>query len=352
MKRRITRPKVKVGLPPGTLIPFDMDRSIKTHIQIIDFDEKNYAERVLPSPDELSRFFDTPSLSWIHITGNSDLSVLEKIGEYFGIHNLVLEDVLNTSHRPKKEEYDGYLFIVLKILQQTDLEIKINNFSLIIGKNFVISFLENSYDIFSPIRDRIKINKGKIRKAGADYLAYALIDTVVDHYFLVMESIGEKIESLEDEVMLNPTPQTIQNIQLLKTDLLFIRKSVWPLREVLGSLERGDSPLMQDSTLIYIRDVYDHTIQVIDTIETYRDMISSLLDIYLSSLSNKMNEVIKLLTIISTIFMPLTFLAGLEGMNFRYMPELEWAWGYPTLLFLMLLIVTSMLLLFRKKKWI
>jgi magnesium transporter len=231
-------------------------------------------------------------------------------------------------------------------------EIVTEQISLILGPNFVISFQEKKGTVFNPIRERIRNDKGRIRKMGSDYLAYSLLDLIVDNYFIIMEKLGEKIEFLEEEVVTHPTPETLQTIHHLKREMIFLRKGVWPLREVVSGLERGESSLIKESTRIYLRDVYDHTIQTIDTIETYRDMVSGMLDIYLSSISNRLNAVMKVLTIIATIFMPLTFLAGIYGMNFKYMPELTWKWGYPVLCLIMIGIGIFMLAYFKKKNWL
>jgi magnesium transporter len=231
-------------------------------------------------------------------------------------------------------------------------EIESEQMSLVLGPNFVFSFQEREGDIFDPIRDRIRNSKGRIRKMGADYLAYSLLDSIVDNYFIILEKLGEKIEFLEEKLVTHPTPETLQTIHHLKREMIFLRKAVWPLREVVNGLERGESSLIKESTRVYLRDVYDHSIQVIDTIETLRDMVSGMLDIFLSSISNRLNSVMKVLTIIATIFMPLTFLAGIYGMNFRYMPELEWRWGYPFIWLIMVGIGVFMLLYFKKKKWL
>jgi len=224
--------------------------------------------------------------------------------------------------------------------------------SLVLGPNFVISLQERVGDVFEQIRDRIRNAKGRIRKMGSDYLCYALIDAIVDNYFAILEGFGERIESMEEELVAEPTEKTLQQIHTLKREMIFLRKSVWPLRELISALQRSESPLIQESTDIYLRDVYDHTIQIIDTVESFRDMISGMLDIYLSSLSNKMNAVMKVLTIIATLFIPLTFVAGIYGMNFKYMPELEWHWAYPAVWLVMVVVAAVMLIYFRKKKWL
>jgi magnesium transporter len=280
--------------------------------------------------------------------------MLGKLGDCYGFHPLVLEDILNTDQRPKMEDYGEYVYIVLRSLEynhQKD-EIESDQISIILGQNFVFSFQEKEGDTFDPLRERIRTGKGRIKKMGADYLAYTLMDSIVDNYFIILEKQGERIELLEEQLVTSPTPETLQTIHDLKREMIFLRKAVWPLREVVGSLERGESSLVQASTRIYLRDLYDHIIQVIDNVETFRDMIAGILDIYLSSVSNRLNSVMKVLTIIATIFMPLTFLAGIYGMNFKYMPELEWRWGYPLIWAIMLGTGICMLVYFKKKKWL
>jgi len=252
------------------------------------------------------------------------------------------------------EDFNDYLFIVLKMLSydEEENETKTEQVSLILSSKFVLSFQESEGDVFDPVRERIRSDRGRIRKMGVDYLAYSLIDAIVDNYFMVLEKIGERIENIEDEMVKNPTPEVLQTIHRLKRELIFLRKSVWPLREVISRLERWESPLIDKSIDIYLRDVYDHTIQVIDALETFRDMLSGMLDIYLSSVSNRMNEVMKVLTIIATIFIPLTLVAGIYGMNFKYMPELESPWGYPMVYTIMLTVSAVMLIYFRRKKWL
>jgi len=288
------------------------------------------------------------------LDGIHQLDNIEKIGEHFKIHPLVLEDIMNTGQRPKMEDFNDYLFIVLKMLSydEEENETKTEQVSLILSSKFVISFQESEGDVFDPVRERIRSDRGRIRKMGVDYLAYSLIDAIVDNYFMVLEKIGEKIEDIEDELVKNPTPEVLHTIHRLKRELIFLRKSVWPLREVISRLERWESPLIDKSIDIYLRDVYDHTIQVIDALETFRDMLSGMLDIYLSSLSNRMNEVMKVLTIIATIFIPLTLISSIYGMNFKYMPELDWFWGYPLVYTVMLAVSAVMLIYFRRKKWL
>jgi magnesium transporter len=346
--------KERVGLPPGTLVHVGERKAEKVKITIIDYDPKNYQEKEVERIEECFPFKDKPTITWINVDGLQEVKIVEKIGAHFGIHPLIMEDILHTGQRPKAEDLGDYLFIVLKMIYHDEDEDEImgEQISLILGHNYVISFQEREGDIFNPIRERLRNGKGRIRKAGADYLAYALVDAIVDHYFVILEKFGEKIESLEEELVTNPTPETMHIIHKSKSHLIFLRKSVWPLREVINALERGESPLITKSTGMYLRDVYDHTIQVIETTETFRDMVSGMLDIYLSSVSNRMNEVMKVLTIIATIFIPLTFIAGIYGMNFKFMPELEWHWGYPTALIIMLGVVGFMVMYFRRKRWL
>jgi magnesium transporter len=293
-------------------------------------------------------------VTWLNVDGARRVEVLDDLGNRLAIHPLTLEDILDTSQRPKLEIFDHYLFIELNmlLLDQDFTQIQAEQVSLILGENYVITLQNEPNDVFDPVRKRLREGMRRLNQQGADYLAYALIDAIVDHYFIVLENLGEQIEFLEEELVTNPNPETLQTIHELKRELIFLRKSVWPLRELIGALERGESPLFQGSTLIYLQDVYDHTIQVIDTVETFRDMVSGMLDIYLSSVSNRMNEVMKVLTIIATVFMPLSFIVGLYGMNFQYMPELGWKWGYLGVWIIIILVVVGMLTYFRRKKWL
>jgi magnesium transporter len=351
---KVTARYKRAGLPPGTLVHVGPARTERVRIRVIDYGEGPLEEKELANIEDCFAFRDTPTITWINVDGVHLVEVVEKIGRHFGLHPLILEDVVNTHQRPKLEDYDNHLFIVLKMLSYDESHdaVRSEQVSLVLGKNFVISFQETEGDVFDPIRERIRNGKGRIRKMGADYLAYALVDAIVDHYFIILEKLGEKIEALEEEMVGDPDHDTLMRAHRLKREMLVLRKSVWPLREVVSRLERGESPLIRKPTYVFLRDVYDHTIQVIDTIETYRDMLSGLLDLYLSTVSNKMNAVMKVLTIIATIFIPLTFVAGIYGMNFEFMPELHWHWGYPIVLAGMLFIGLVMLFFFRKKKWL
>ncbi|KPJ64468.1 MAG: magnesium transporter [Syntrophobacter sp. DG_60] len=355
MFKFIKRTSKKIGLPPGALIYIGEKKVEKAKITIIDYDEAQFHEKEAKTIEECFPFKDKPTVTWINIDGIHEVEIIEKLGKHFNIHPLILEDIVHTGQRPKMEDFGDYIFVVLKMLyyNEKDDEIKAEQVSLILGLNFVISFQETEGDVFNPIRERIRNGKGRITKKGADYLGYALMDAVVDHYFIILEKIGEKIEDMEEELVTNPTPETLQAIHNLKREMIFLRKSVWPLREMISGLERAESSLIQESTRIYLRDVYDHTIQVIDTIESFRDMVYGMLDTYLSSISNRMNEVMKVLTIIATIFIPLTFIAGVYGMNFAYMPELKWHWFYPKVFWLvMVAIIGFMAFYFKRKKWL
>ena len=354
MAKLVKKRTQKSGLPPGTLIHIGEKRTEKVKIRIMDYSDMGLKEMEADTIETCFPFKDKPTNTWINIEGIHDVRVLERLGECYGFHSLILEDILNTDQRPKMEDHGEYIYVVLKMLNSDkNNSVVIEQISLLLGKNFVISLQEGlEGDVFNPVRERIRSGKGRIRKMGSDYLAYALLDSIVDNYFIVLEKLGEKIEVLEEELITNPKRETLHAIHNLKREMIFLRKSVWPLREVISGLERGESSLISKSTQIFLRDLYDHTIQVIDTVEAFRDMLSGMLDIYLSSVSNKMNEVMKVLTIIATIFIPLTFIAGVYGMNFRNMPEIEWQWGYPLSLLIMGGVAIIMLIFFRKKRWI
>ena len=342
------------GLPPGTLIHTGEKKADKVRITIFDYDADQCIETEVRTAEETFPFKDRPTNTWINIDGLHQVDLIEKIGRHYDLHPLLLEDIVSVRQRPKLDDYGNYFFIVLKMLRYDDRtgDIDTEQVSLVLGRNFLISFQEAAGDVFDPVRDRLRNAKGRLRKMSVDYLAYALIDAIVDEYFHVLEKIGETIGDLEEQMLSDPRQETMTAIHRLKRSMILLRKSVWPLRDVIGRLERGESNLICKETNVFLRDVYDHTIQEIDTIESYRDMLSGLLDVYLSTISNRMNAVMKVLTIIATIFMPLAFIAGLYGMNFGYMPELHWRWGYPVVLVLMALVTIAMLLYFRKKNWL
>jgi len=354
MPRFIKRTSKKAGLPPGTLVHIGERKTERVQITLIDYDETQFKQEEVATVEECFPFKDKPTVTWINIDGLHDVQVIEKIGQHFNLHPLLLEDILNTEQRPKMEDFGDYIFLVVKMLYYNDKaeQVEAEQISLILGSSWVISFQERPGDVFNAVRERIQKGKGRIRKMGADYLAYSLLDAIVDNYFIIMEKFGDRIEDTETELAASPTRQTLQAIRTIKREMIFLRKSVWPLREVVSSLERGESPLIHESIGIYLRDVYDHTIQVIDTVESFRDMISGMLDIYLSSISNRMNEVMKVLTIFAAIFIPLTFVVGIYGMNFEYIPELKWHWGYFGVLAIMASIAGVMLFYFKRKRWL
>jgi magnesium transporter len=354
MLKIVTRRSRKAGLPPGTLVHVGERKIESVRITVIDYDEQNFQEKQMAKIEECFPFKATRTVSWINIDGIHDVELIEKLGRQFELHPLILEDIVNTGQRPKFDDFESYVFTVLKMLSYDEKQqsVQSEQVSMVLGPNYVISFQEREGDVFEQIRDRIRTAKGRIRKMGADYLMHALLDAVVDGYFGILEKLGEKIESLEEELVTGPMEKTLQEIHRLKREMISLRRSVWPLRETISGLEKSESPLIDKSTDIYLRDVYDHTVQVIDAIESYRDMVSGMLDIYLSSLSNRMNAVMKVLTVIATIFIPLTFVAGIYGMNFKYMPELEWHWGYPMVWGIMIVIMGGMLIYFKRKNWL
>jgi magnesium transporter len=354
MTRFFRRIQTKAALPPGTVEYVGEKKTDRVTVSLIDYDESAVNEREIASIEECFPCRDSAETSWINVTGLHDTVLLTKLADQFGLHPLVLEDIVNTHQRPKLEEYDGYLYIVIKMLDydETTALVTSEQVSLVLGPTYVLSFQEREGDVFGPIRERIRNGKGRIRQGGADYLAYALLDAIIDHYYAVLENLGEQIESLEDNVIGDPTPEFLGTIHSLKREMIYVRKAVWPLREVVNSLERGESQLIKKATRVFMRDVYDHTIQVIDAVESFRDIISGMQDLYLSSISNRMNEVMKVLTIIATIFVPLTFVAGIYGMNFSHMPELQWRWSYPLFYVVVVCVGLGMIAFFRKKRWL
>jgi magnesium transporter len=343
-----------IGLPPGSLVYAGKTTTEKITIQLVRYDDKDFEEKALEEIEECVPYLDKGGVVWIHINGLHDIDLIRKTGELFDIHQLLLEDILNLDQRPKVEEYGDNLLLILKSLHFKDesSEVEIEQISILIGDRYVISFQEQEGDVFNSLRDRIRSDLGRIRKSGNDYLAYALTDAIVDNYFLILEQLSEEINQLEDEVRERPTRETTHRIASIKRRLLKVRRAVWPLREVLHTLGRGENRRISKSLEMYIRDTYDNAIQIIDAIETLRDLVSSLHDSYLSSISFQMNKVMNILTIIATIFIPLTFIAGIYGMNFKYMPELAWKLGYPIILSAMAVLGGGMFFLFKRKKWI
>lgn len=359
MTGRLGRQSKKAGLRPGSVVYVGRERTEKADINIIDYTESEHQEKKAAGVEDCFPFKDSRSVTWINVNGIHEATIVERIGQYFDVHPLVLEDIVNTGHRPKMEDAANYIFVVLKMLYYgaDNGDLTAEQVSVLLGKNWVITFQETGEDVFGAVRQRIKQTVPRVRLMNPDFLAYSLLDAVVDHYFIVLEKIGDEIETLEDEIAENPKAESLETIRQLKKQLIFIRKAVWPLREVIGGLERTESGLINESTGPYIRDLYEHTIQVIDTVETYRDMVSGLLDLYHTGVSNRMNEIMKVLTIFATIFIPLGFLAGVYGMNFDTasspfnMPELGFRFGYIMFWVAVAVVAGGLLWFFRRKKW-
>ncbi len=348
-----SKKKKKIGLPPGTLVYTGDKIKEKTKIKVTDYTEDQFDFKEFEDLQIDLTKFEEPLIKWIDIYGLAKIDIIEEIGRQFDLHPLVLEDILSPNQRPKMEDYGRYIFVVLKKLSwnvdQEDFEYE--QISLILGESYVISFQERDTNLFNPIYERIQIPKGKVRVMGADYLFYVLIDIIIDDYFIVLEKVGEDIENIEDILIKNPDPETLQNIYRLKRSSIELRKSIWPIREIINKLQREQSNLIGDELQIYLRDIYEHIFRISDLLENYRDIIFGMLDMYLSSVSNRMNDIMKVLTIISTIFIPLSFIAGFYGMNFIFYQNYQY-----NLLFLviivMIIIAVTMLLFFKKKKWI
>ena len=346
------------GTSPGTLIDEVSTELENVVIHLTDYTNQEFVELELNDASECSSYLERDTITWIHVQGAVEAETLRELGNLFGLHPLALEDVLNTGQRPKADSYDEQLFVVMNLPIIEDESVEIEQISLFLGKNFLISFHRGENHPFEPVMKRLRKHSGKIRERKADYLLYALLDVIIDRGFPVLEYFGEQIEDLEEELLEKPDNQTLGQIHHTKRELLTLRRMLWPQREVLNLLIRDEQPQISEDTHIYLRDCYDHTIQIMDLIETYREMAASMLDVYLSSISNRMNEVMKVLTVIATIFIPLTFLVGVYGMNFGArsnspwaMPELDWYYGYPLLWLLMIAISGGMILYFRRRNW-
>lgn len=364
MSKLLKNTKKKIGKSPGSLV-YTGEKGINgAGIHFIKYNKKEFSERraaasEISFQEEFQGYRKNDEVLWINIDGIHDTSTVDSIGKMFGIHPLTLEDVLNTSHRPKTEDNTSYIFIVIKMLtyDAAHCQIKTEQVSFILKDNLLITFQEDALDEFEIIRENIRLDKGRVRNLKSDYLCYRLLDTIIDNYFLVLENIGEELERLEDELLGAPTKETLNKLYLQKNAMITVRRAGWPLREVIGALEKNDSPLIHSDTEPFLRDLYDHVIQIVDTTENYREMIAGMMDIYLSSVSNRLNEVMKVLTIISTIFIPLNFIAGVYGMNFNTnvspfnMPELNWYYGYPAVLSVMVSVGLMLVLFFKRKKW-
>jgi len=354
MPESLSSASEKSGLPPGSLVHVGEVHTHEHKISVINYNKSTLKKHTIKSIEELLPYKTTDTITWVIVDGLKDVSIIDAIGQHFGIHVLVLEDILNTHQRPKFEEFDGYLYIVIKAISlgNDDFNVEYEQISLLILNNFVFTFMEKPDALFDPILNRIDNDKSQIRNLGPDYLAYIIMDTVVDEYFALQDAFDELIESVEDKLLSDPSSETLSIIQKIKRELIFLRRTVSPLRELLAAIQRSESPLLNEKTRRYFGDIYDHAIRIIEAIESYRDLIAGMLDIYLSSVSNKMNETMKVLTVFASIFIPLTFIAGVYGMNFEYMPELKWRWGYPALWFIFIGVSVFLLRFFKKKKWL
>lgn len=353
-KKRTQNYKKQVGQIPGALVYNGTKESSELFIESFDYNTDFFTEKELKTVEEAFEYKTTDSITWINLNGLNQIDEIEKLGNHYNLHPLVLEDIVSTNQRPKIDEYDDYIFMVLKMMYyDEDEKIVSEQVSFILGENFVLSLQEAEGDVFEALRERIRQAKGRVRNLGSDYLLYALIDSVVDHYYAIIETMGNKIEDLEDNLFEGITKSEITTeIQSLKREVLKVRRAIFPLREIINRIEKSENKLINEKTLHYFGDVYDHVIQVSDTIDIYREMIWGLMDMYMTTISNRMNEVMKVLTIIATIFIPLTFIAGIYGMNFDNIPELHYKYSYQILWIVMIVIFLGMLYYFKRKKWL
>lgn len=359
-KRLHQKNRGKPGEAPGSVV-FRGDKKLEEiQLTILDYDEDSFDTIPIDDIESSLPYLKESTVTWIKVNGLHDVEKLKTIWDFFDIHPLAREDILNPAQRPKIDAYENHLFIVLRGIsfnEEGDIQLESEQISILLGKNYVLSFQETDKPIFDPVIKRLTPEGTRLRKSASDYLAYALVDTVVDHYFHALDLIGDQIENLEGEIIANPNEEALQRIHHIRRDLIQFRKSVWSLRDALNSLIRDDTAFFKKETKIFLRDVYDHVVQIIDTLENYREMIFGIYDMYMSTISNKMNEVMKVLTVIATIFIPLTFIAGIYGMNFDpgaspwNMPELAWYYGYPFSFVLMLLMAGGMIYFFKKQNW-
>ena len=355
MKISVRQRRKKAGLAGGTLVPEVVTEKEKAvTFSIFHFDESGIEEKAEAGIADLKSFRERPGMTWIDVNGVHDTGLLEEMGSLYGLHSLVMEDIADTSERPKVDDYEDYLYVTLKMVWpgRDSPGFRAEQASFILGSNYLISFQEFTTDPYDPVRIRLRGGKGRIRREGPDFLMYALVDAVVDSYYAVLEDLGEDLEKVEENLVRNPSLQTFREIHDARQTALMLRRFAWPMRDMLASLERSDSELIRDTTKFYLRDVYDHSVEILDIVENSRDVCSSLLDVYLSSQSNRLNEVMKVLTVIATIFMPLSWIAGVYGMNFENMPELKAHYGYPLSLVVMFGIALGMVIYFRRREWL
>jgi len=353
MSTSLKYPSEKQGLDPGSLVHVgDVHHSV-TRITLVDYSKDHYEENPVDSVEEILEYRNKASITWVIVEGLADWTIIESIGKYFNIHPLVLEDILNTHQRPKLEEHEDYLYVVLKSLMPDNdhFSVAYEQVSLLVLKNFIFTFKEKSDPLLSPVLKRLQNSRGRIRSTGTDYLMYSILDTIVDLNFDIMDQLEETMTLLEDEIFSNPTPAALEKIHDIKREMVLMRRYISPIRDLLGGLLRSESEIIDEHTYIYLRDVHDHVLRIIESLETHRDILSGLIEIYQSSISTKMNEVMKVLTVFASIFIPLTFIAGIYGMNFETMPELKWAWGYPGIWLVFIATAAGLLLYFKRKGW-
>lgn len=344
----------KTGLAPGTVVYVGKKATKDLFIDVFDYNKDYLDEKKLKNIEEAFTYENKETITWINVNGLNHVKEIEKLGKDFELHPLILEDITNTQQRPKLEEHEEYIFVVLKMLYfDKNQNLKFENISFIQGSNYLLSFQESDGDVFDAVRDRLRNSKGRVRSNGADYLLYALMDAIVDNYFNLMETMGDKIEELEENLFSEkPNKDLIHEIHVLKREILKIRRVVYPLREVVNQIDKVDPSLITEKTQLYLRDLYDHVIQVSESIDIQRELIWSLMDMHMTTISNRMNEVMKVLTIMATIFIPLTFIAGIYGMNFENIPELKFKYGYFVLWGVMVVIFLAMLYYFKRKEWL
>jgi len=339
--------------PPGTVQYIGKPRTEESKIELIEFNESEAEKYKIEEPEQLRKFLLTEKIKWIRVTGVHDIELIARLGEIFHINQLELEDLSNTTQRPRMEERDHYIFLVFKALHlnSEDQDVVIEQVSIILGENYVLSFHETESKLFDDLRTRILTSKGRVRKMKSDYLAFALADILIDQYFYILEDIGNTVENIENELIINPDSANQEAIYRIKRRLVYVGRTIWPVRELINAIERSDHLLIHEETRIYFRNIYDHSVQIIESLDNLRDLTSSMMDLYLSSVSLKLNEIMKVLTIFSALFIPLTFFAGVYGMNFKIFPELEWHWGYPLFWTICIIVTIFMLFYFKRRKW-
>jgi magnesium transporter len=343
-----------INTPPGTVQYFGIPRAEQPVIKLIEYDDAEAVEYIIDKPEQLTKFLQTEKVKWIRVTGVNDIEMITQLGEIFQINQLELEDLSNTTQRPRMEERENYIFLVFKalLINPEDRDVAIEQVSLVLGNNYVLSFHETEPKLFEILRTRILTGKGRIRKMKSDYLAFVLADIMIDQYFIILEDIGDTIQNIESELIISPGSANQESIYRMKRRLVYVSRTIWPVRELVNEMERSDHTLIREESRIYFRNIYDHTVQIIETLDSLRDLTSSMMDLYLSSVSLKLNEIMKVLTIFSALFIPLTFFAGVYGMNFKFFPELEWRWGYALFWSVCITATIVMLIYFYRKKWL